>query len=57
MLFNADGTEVGTWQPLPTSKPVGVVAMPDGGFAFSDAADTRNEVEIIPADLVAGFFK
>ncbi len=57
VLFNADGSEVGTWQPLPTSKPVGVVAMPDGGFAFSDAADTRNEVEIIPADLVAGFFK
>jgi predicted membrane-bound mannosyltransferase/DNA-binding beta-propeller fold protein YncE len=57
VLFDADGRRVGAWQPLPTSKPVGVVAMPDGGFAFSDAGRDRNEVQIVPANLVSGFFK
>jgi hypothetical protein len=34
---------------------VGVVAMPDGGFAFSDVM--RNEVQIVPAALVDSFFE
>jgi sugar lactone lactonase YvrE len=55
LLFQADGTPVGSWQPLPDSEPVGVAAMPDGGFAFSDVA--RNEVEIVPVNLIDGFFK
>ncbi len=55
VLYDADGTKVGAWQPLAQSKPVGVVAMPDGGFAFSDVS--RNEIQIVPADLVDGFFE
>jgi DNA-binding beta-propeller fold protein YncE len=55
VLFEADGTRAGAWQPLAQSKPVGVVALADGGFAFSDVM--RNEVQIVPGALVAGFFE
>jgi hypothetical protein len=34
---------------------VGVVVMPDGGFAFSDV--TRNEVQIVPAALMSELFQ
>jgi predicted membrane-bound mannosyltransferase/DNA-binding beta-propeller fold protein YncE len=55
LLFTAQGEEIGTWQPLQGSVPVGVTAMPEGGFAFSDIA--RNEIQIVPADLIDGFFR
>ena len=55
VLFEVDGTRVGAWQPLAQSKPVGVVAMADGGFAFSDIA--RNEVQIVPAVLLPELFQ
>jgi DNA-binding beta-propeller fold protein YncE len=55
VLFAADGTRAGAWQPLAQSKPVGVVAMPDGGFAFSDV--NRNEIQIVPAGLLPDLFK
>jgi hypothetical protein len=35
--------------------PVGVAALADGGFAFSDIR--RHEVQMVPAELVAGFFQ
>jgi hypothetical protein len=55
VLFAADGTRAGAWQPLAQAKPVGVVAMPDGGFAFSDV--NRNEIQIVPAGLLPDLFK
>jgi DNA-binding beta-propeller fold protein YncE len=55
VLFDVDGTRIGAWQPLAQSKPVGVAALPDGGFAFSDVM--RNEVQIVPGDLLPGFFE
>jgi DNA-binding beta-propeller fold protein YncE len=55
VLFDASGTRTGAWQPLAQSKPAGVVAMPDGGFAFSDV--TRNEVQIVPAALMSELFQ
>jgi predicted membrane-bound mannosyltransferase/sugar lactone lactonase YvrE len=55
VLFAPDGTRAGVWQPLAQSKPVGVVAMPDGGFAFSDV--NRNEIQIVPARLLPELFQ
>jgi hypothetical protein len=55
VLFDASGAAIGAWQPLQDSLPVGVAAMPDGGFAFSDPG--RNEIQIVPASLVDGFFR
>jgi DNA-binding beta-propeller fold protein YncE len=55
LLFEATGKQVGDWHPLADSIPVGVVAMRDGGFAFSDVG--RNEIEIVPAALVDSLFK
>jgi predicted membrane-bound mannosyltransferase/DNA-binding beta-propeller fold protein YncE len=55
LLFTATGEHVGEWQPLANSVPVGVTAMQDGGFAFSDPG--RNEIQIIPAALVDQLFK
>jgi predicted membrane-bound mannosyltransferase/DNA-binding beta-propeller fold protein YncE len=55
LLLDSEGNRVGAWKPLPDSMPVGVVALPGGGFAFSDIR--RNEVQIVPANLVDGFFR
>jgi predicted membrane-bound mannosyltransferase/sugar lactone lactonase YvrE len=55
LLFDAQGKALGSWKPLPDSEPVGVAALPDGGFAFSDTA--RNEIEIVPRGLIENFFK
>ena len=54
VLFSEDGTRIGAWQPMAESKPIGVAALTGGGFAFSDA--TRNEVQIVPGDLVDNLF-
>ncbi len=55
VLLSSDGEQIGTWQPLESSIPVGVVAMPDGGFAFSDAG--LHHVQIVPAALIDGLFE
>ena len=55
VLLESDGTRVGAWQPLVKSKPVGVVALPDGGFAFTDSS--RHEVQVVPAALIGELFQ
>ena len=55
VLFTDAGDQIGTWQPLQSSAPVGVVATQDGGFAFSDVE--LNHVQIIPAALVDSLFE
>jgi DNA-binding beta-propeller fold protein YncE len=55
VLFTATGEQAGSWQPLASSMPLGVVAMPDGGFAFNDAG--LHHVQIIPAGLVESLFE
>lgn len=55
VLLSGSGEQLGTWQPLAASVPVGVVAMPDGGFAFSDVG--MNHVQIIPEGLVDSLFE
>ncbi len=54
-LYDATGTELGSWQPLPSSRPIGVAALPDGGFAFSDGA--MHQVQIIPVSAIPDLFK
>jgi DNA-binding beta-propeller fold protein YncE len=54
-LYDASGKELGSWQPLPSSRPIGVAALADGGFAFTDAA--MNQVQIVPAAAMSGLFK
>jgi DNA-binding beta-propeller fold protein YncE len=55
VLFDANGQRQGAWKPSPDSYPVGVTAMPDGGFAFSDTH--RNEVQMVPAGLLGSLFR
>ena len=55
VLFTAAGEQIGAWQPLQSSVPVGVVATQDGGFAFSDVG--LDHVQIIPAALVESLFE
>ncbi len=55
LLFDAEGRPQGAWRPETESRPVGVAALADGGFAFSDAV--RNEVQLVPAALIARLFK
>jgi hypothetical protein len=55
MLFDANGSQRGTWRPESDAFPVGVAALPDGGFVFSDAR--RNQVQIVPAPLLERLFR
>jgi predicted membrane-bound mannosyltransferase/DNA-binding beta-propeller fold protein YncE len=55
MLFDRGGAQIGTWKPAEGSRPIGVAALPDGGFVFTDAA--RNEAQIVPADNIVRLFK
>ncbi|HEU0073001.1 MAG TPA: hypothetical protein VFS30_03250, partial [Dehalococcoidia bacterium] len=55
VLFTDAGEQIGAWQPLAASVPLGVVAMQDGGFAFSDAG--LNHIQIVPAALVDSLFE
>ncbi|HLF78600.1 MAG TPA: hypothetical protein VJB57_14050, partial [Dehalococcoidia bacterium] len=55
LLFDADGNRLGSWRPEADSQPVGVAAMPDGGFVYSDAR--RNQVQVVPAFLMDRFFR
>jgi hypothetical protein len=55
LLYDASGKELGSWQPLPSSRPIGIAALPDGGFVFSDGA--MHQVQIVPAGVVASLFK
>jgi DNA-binding beta-propeller fold protein YncE len=55
VLFDANGQRQGAWKPSPDSYPVGVAAMPDGGFAFSDTR--RNQIQIVPASLLGSLFR
>ncbi|HWO74086.1 MAG TPA: hypothetical protein VNN21_11075, partial [Dehalococcoidia bacterium] len=54
-LYEPSGALLGRWKPFPDSLPVGVAAMPDGGFAFGDAR--RNEVQIVPPAIIANLFE
>jgi DNA-binding beta-propeller fold protein YncE len=54
-LYDASGKELGSWQPLPSSRPIGVAASADGGFVFTDAA--MNQVQIVPAAAMGALFK
>ena len=55
ILFDAQGNRVGEWQPLADGVAVGVAALPDGGFVFSDIR--RNEVQIVPGNLLQTLFR
>jgi sugar lactone lactonase YvrE len=55
VLYSATGTRIGQWQPLVNSMPVGLAATTNGGFVFSDIR--RNEVQIVPANLIGDLFK
>src|SRR5690606_16661591 len=55
VLYDAGGPRIAAWQPFPESKPVGVAALPDGGFVFSDV--NRNEIQVVPGSLVDSFFQ
>jgi hypothetical protein len=46
---------VRTWQPSDTSRPIGVAALADGGFAFSDAAN--GQVQVVPASALDKLFR
>ncbi|HWC30234.1 MAG TPA: flippase activity-associated protein Agl23 [Dehalococcoidia bacterium] len=54
-LFDASGRELGSWQPLPSSRPIGVAATADGGFAFTDGA--MHQVQVVPLGAMANLFK
>lgn len=54
-LYTEDGEASGVWQPNPDGLTVGVAALADGGFVFSDVA--RNEVQIVPGELVDSLFE
>jgi uncharacterized protein (TIGR03663 family) len=55
VLLSATGSRIGVWQPGAEAMPVGVAALPDGGFAFSDIR--RNQVEVVPAGLIETLFR
>jgi predicted membrane-bound mannosyltransferase/sugar lactone lactonase YvrE len=55
LLLDRDGQPSGLWRPETDSQPLGVVALSDGGFAFSDVR--RNQVQIVPAALISTLFK
>lgn len=55
VLFAADGTALGSWEPVIGGLPLGVAALPDGGFVFSDGL--HNEVQIVPGDLLESLFR
>jgi DNA-binding beta-propeller fold protein YncE len=55
LLFDAEGRLAGTWPPETGSRPLGVAALPDGGFVFSDVG--RNELQVVPRALIATLFR
>ncbi len=55
VLYDANGTRLGAWKPDTDSQPIGVAALPSGGFVYSDAR--RNQVQIVPASLLDRLFK
>jgi DNA-binding beta-propeller fold protein YncE len=55
LLFSANGQILGSWQPAAGSQPIGVAALPDGGFVFSDAA--LGQGRIVPGHLVDSLFR
>ncbi len=54
LLFDPDGTALGFWEPVSGGLPLGVAALPDGGFVFSDGR--RNEVQIVPGLIIDSLF-
>jgi sugar lactone lactonase YvrE len=55
LLYAADGTSLGSWTPAAGGRPVGLAALPDGGFVFTDAQN--NQAQVVPAAAIAGLFK
>ncbi|HXH20983.1 MAG TPA: flippase activity-associated protein Agl23 [Dehalococcoidia bacterium] len=54
MLFDFRGP-VRTWKPADAARPIGVAALPDGGFVFSDAAN--GQVQIVPGAALERLFR
>ena len=55
LLLDAEGESSGLWRPEADSQPIGVAALADGGFVFSDGR--RNELQVVPGDLVSELFR
>jgi predicted membrane-bound mannosyltransferase/sugar lactone lactonase YvrE len=55
LLYAPDGSALGAWTPAAGGRPVGITAMPDGGFVFTDAQN--NQAQIVPAAAIATLFK
>jgi len=55
LLFEADGRPAGAWRPEDGSVPLGVAALADGGFVFSDAA--ASTVQVVPGSLIESLFR
>lgn len=55
VLFNSDGSRVGSWRPEPDSYPVGVAARPDGGFVYGEFE--RGHLQIVPGALLRSLFQ
>jgi predicted membrane-bound mannosyltransferase/sugar lactone lactonase YvrE len=55
ILFDGDGRRVGAWKPEANSYPVGVAAMTDGGFVYSDYK--AGQIQIVPARLIDSLFR
>jgi DNA-binding beta-propeller fold protein YncE len=55
VLFDANGSRLKRWRPEADASPVGVAALPDGGFVSLDAH--RNQVVIVPGILIERLFK
>ncbi len=54
-MFAPDGSRLGSWVPVPGGLPVGIAALPDGGFVFGDA--TSGQVQIVPLSAIDGLFQ
>jgi predicted membrane-bound mannosyltransferase/sugar lactone lactonase YvrE len=55
LLYSPEGTLLGAWKPDADSRPIGVAALPDGGFVFSDGA--RHQLQVVPAAMIPRLFR
>jgi len=55
LLFDGEGRPLGSWKPDSDVVPLGVAALSNGGFVFSDGQ--RGQVQIVPGTLVGSLFK
>jgi DNA-binding beta-propeller fold protein YncE len=57
ILLDTSGAKIGTWRPSDGATPIGVAAMPDGGFVFSDGTPGREQLQVVPGALIPSLFK